>query len=113
MGNQRLSTAPSVASRMSVNPIHTTPEIPAIEEGAQTIRRKKSASALIFRKDDLKLPREFLLEFWKRLAAEPGDSGWSQAVHGFLLLTRKLGTKTAAGANLREIPVLLESEFGR
>ncbi|GMK58894.1 hypothetical protein CspeluHIS016_0603360 [Cutaneotrichosporon spelunceum] len=70
------------------------------------MRRKKSVLSLrLGKKDELKLPREFLTEFWLVLSAEPGDIGWTLAVRTFLGMLTK-GTKTAAGANMREIPTL-------
>lgn len=81
------------------------------------IRRKKSALSLrLGRKDELKLPKEFLAEFWGILARENGDIGWTQAVRTFLgMLQQKngTGTKTYAGANMREIPTLLASESSK
>lgn len=77
------------------------------------IKRKKSGLRLSIggSKNDLKLPKEFLLEFWGQLSSEEGDMGWQQAVRGFLLLVQKKGTKTSPGANMREIPTLLQSEY--
>lgn len=58
---------------------------------------------------DAKLPKEFVLEFWGRVGAEDGDSGWQQGVRGLLLLVQKKGTKVG-NVNMREIPALLQSE---
>jgi hypothetical protein len=89
-----------------------SPEIPSPEDGTvPTIKRKKSALSIRLGKDDLKLPKEFVVEFWDRLSQEPGDSGWMQAVRGFLVLVQKRGTKTAAGANMRDIHTLLDSKL--
>lgn len=75
------------------------------------MRRKKSAlSPRLGRKDELKLPREFLQEFWTILTHEQGDMGWTQAVLTFLGMLQKKGTKTSTGANMRDIQVLYTSE---
>lgn len=75
------------------------------------MRRKKSIGYLrLGRKDELKLPREFIIEFWGILGAEEGDANWHQAVRGFLALVQKKGYKTSSGSSMREIPVLIESE---
>nr|XP_019009601.1 cytoplasmic protein [Kwoniella pini CBS 10737]OCF48382.1 cytoplasmic protein [Kwoniella pini CBS 10737] len=77
-------------------------------------RRKSSGFGLSLgrnKSDDgqsVKLPKEFLLEFWGILANEDGDSGWKTSVITFLGLTKK-GTKTPSGLNLREVPTLLEA----
>lgn len=58
-----------------------------------------------------KLPKDFLPMFWETLTAEHGDSVWRMTVTGFMstLPSKKAAaTKTMSGANLREIPVLLE-----
>lgn len=75
------------------------------------MRRRKSISYLRLKsKDELKLPREFLAEFWGVLVAERGDAAWQQGVKGFLALVQKKGYKTASGLSMREIPVLVDSE---
>nr|XP_018258943.1 cytoplasmic protein [Kwoniella dejecticola CBS 10117]OBR81101.1 cytoplasmic protein [Kwoniella dejecticola CBS 10117] len=77
-------------------------------------RRKSSGFGLSLgrnKSDDgqgVKLPKEFLLEFWGILANEEGDQGWKAAVVTFLGLIKK-GTKTPSGLNLREVPTLLEA----
>jgi len=74
------------------------------------VNRRKSSFGLNKKKDDvLKLPKEFLLEFWTTLGDATGDAAWKDAVGSFLGNIRK-GTKTPSGLNLREIPVLLECE---
>ncbi|ORY25540.1 hypothetical protein BCR39DRAFT_543937 [Naematelia encephala] len=75
-------------------------------------RRKSSAFGLTLgrkEKEDAgpKLPKEFLTEFWGKLAFEDGDSGWKSAVTTFLGMVKK-GTKTPSGLNLREVPTILE-----
>lgn len=58
-----------------------------------------------------KLPKDFLPLFWDTLTAENGDSIWRMTVSGFmstLPAKKSAATKTTSGANLREIPVLLE-----
>lgn len=54
-----------------------------------------------------KFPKEFLMEFWLKLAEEPGDNAWTATKQGFLNLIKK-GTKTEGGGNLREVGTLLE-----
>lgn len=78
----------------------------------QVIKRKKSALSIRLgrHKDELKLPRELLLDFWTVLSVEGGDPAWQRAVNALLTMVQKKGTKTASGANLREIPTLVESE---
>ena len=76
-------------------------------------RRKSSFGLNIGKRSDsdgIKLPKEFLLEFWGTLANEDGDAGWKIATASLLGMTKK-GTKTASGMNLREIPILLEGEI--
>jgi hypothetical protein len=75
------------------------------------VPRRKSTFSLAPRKKDieLKLPKEFLAEFWGVLGDEQGEAGWSETVAIFLGDVKK-GTKTSTGLNLREIPVLLECE---
>ncbi len=76
-------------------------------------KRKSSFGLNIGRKseaDGMKLPKEFLMEFWGTLANEDGDAGWKTATGSFLGMIKK-GTKTPSGMNLREIPTLLEGEF--
>ncbi|OCF44431.1 cytoplasmic protein [Kwoniella heveanensis CBS 569] len=76
-------------------------------------RRKSSGFGLSLGRNKsedggVKLPKEFLLEFWGVLANEAGDEGWKSAVTSFLGLIKK-GTKTPSGLNLREVPTLLEA----
>ncbi|WVQ81673.1 hypothetical protein IAT38_003798 [Cryptococcus sp. DSM 104549] len=90
-----------------------TPELPPPSPPPQQIRRKSSAWTLGGKKDKsedsgVKLPKEFLLEFWGILGAEEGDQGWKTAVAAFLGMVKK-GTKTPSGLNLREVPTLLEA----
>jgi hypothetical protein len=73
-------------------------------------RRKSSFGLGKKNKEEvLKLPKEFLMEFWNTLAAEEGDGDWSDTVATFLGMIKK-GTKTPSGLNLREIPTLLDGE---
>lgn len=75
--------------------------------------RRKSSFGLSLKSaksDDVKLPREFLLDFWGALAEEEGARGWKAGVSSFLSMIKK-GTKTEAGMNLREIPTLLEGRL--
>ncbi|BEI83764.1 hypothetical protein CcaverHIS002_0403680 [Cutaneotrichosporon cavernicola] len=128
---QRRLKAPSVASpKMTLGPAaiigtlppgssfasngEITPKSPAFSSFRSPdpvdlplpIRRKKSVLSLrLGKKDELKLPREFLTEFWVVLSAEVGDIGWTLAVRTFLGMLKK-GTKTATGANMREITTL-------
>ncbi|WRT68812.1 uncharacterized protein IL334_005792 [Kwoniella shivajii] len=75
-------------------------------------RRKSSGFGLSLGRhkseEGVKLPKEFLLEFWGTLANEEGDHVWKSAVVSFLGLIKK-GTKTPSGLNLREVPTLLEA----
>nr|XP_019047884.1 cytoplasmic protein [Kwoniella bestiolae CBS 10118]OCF26814.1 cytoplasmic protein [Kwoniella bestiolae CBS 10118] len=77
-------------------------------------RRKSSGFGLSLgrnKSDDgqsVKLPKEFLLEFWGILANEDGDAVWKSTTASFLGLIKK-GTKTPSGLNLREVPTLLEA----
>ena len=72
--------------------------------------KRKSAFGLNKKtSDELKLPKELLVEFWSVLEAEHGDQGWTAIVSAFLRQIRK-GTKTPSGMNLRHIPVLLDGE---
>ncbi|WVQ64082.1 uncharacterized protein L199_002241 [Kwoniella botswanensis] len=77
-------------------------------------RRKSSGFGLSLgrnKSDDgqsVKLPKEFLLEFWGILANEDGDGIWKSTTANFLGLIKK-GTKTPSGLNLREVPTLLEA----
>lgn len=90
-----------------------TPEPPSPSTPPPILRRKSSAWALGKHKNDadaVKLPKDFLLEFWGTLGAEEGDLGWESAVKGFASIIKK-GSKTASGLNLREIPTLLEGEY--
>ncbi|ADV25829.1 cytoplasmic protein [Cryptococcus gattii E566] len=87
-----------------------TPEPPSPSTPPPILRRKSSAWGLGKHKNDgdaVKLPKDFLLEFWGTLGAEEGDLGWESAVKGFTSIIKK-GSKTASGLNLREIPTLLE-----
>ena len=102
-------SAPSTGSRRFTS--FLSPD-PARDE--LTVRCKKSALriSLSGKKDELKLPKEFLGEFWGTLSAEDGDRSWTWAVNNLLGLVQKKGTKTASGLNMRDIPTLLESESG-
>ncbi|WWC91481.1 uncharacterized protein L201_006427 [Kwoniella dendrophila CBS 6074] len=77
-------------------------------------RRKSSGFGLSLgrnKSDDgqsVKLPKEFLLEFWGILSNEEGDQFWKSTTTNFLGLVKK-GTKTPSGLNLREVPTLLEA----
>ena len=45
------------------------------------VNRRKSSFGLNKKKDDvLKLPKEFLLEFWTTLGDAAGDAAWKDAV---------------------------------
>ncbi|KLT40639.1 hypothetical protein CC85DRAFT_303946 [Cutaneotrichosporon oleaginosum] len=125
----RLKTPSAASPKITLGPaaiIGTFPSSPSVSMGEMTpkspgfgsfrspepvdlplpMRRKRSVLSLrLGRKDELKLPREFLAEFWGVLSAESGDMGWTQAVRTFLGMLKK-GTKTAGGANMREIPTL-------
>lgn len=65
-----------------------------------------------------KLPKEFLVEFWQILASSPspsilgyeGEEAWVGARSGFLRGIKK-GSRSEGGGNLREVGVLLESEW--
>lgn len=83
-------------------------------DGGRPEPKRKSSFGLSLKKDKevdhLKLPKEFLAEFWGTLANEQGDKGWHEGVSTFLGMIKK-GTKTGSGMNLREIPTLLEGWF--
>lgn len=98
----------SGSSRLGFLNKSPTPDSPS---SPHTIRRKSSfgISLKSNKSDDVKLPREFLLDFWGALANEDGDLGWKAGVTSFLSMIKK-GTKTEAGMNLREIPTLLEGK---
>jgi hypothetical protein len=98
----------SGSSRLGFLNKSPAPDSPA---SPHTIRRKSSfgISLKTNKSDDVKLPREFLLDFWGALANEDGDAGWKAGVVSFLSMIKK-GTKTEAGMNLREIPTLLEGK---
>ncbi|KIR25299.1 cytoplasmic protein [Cryptococcus deuterogattii 99/473] len=90
-----------------------TPEPSSPSTPPPILRRKSSAWVLGKHKNDgdaVKLPKDFLLEFWGTLGAEEGDLGWESTVKGFTSIIKK-GSKTASGLNLREIPTLLEGEY--
>ena len=76
-----------------------------------SISRRKSFGLAIKKpeSDLVKLPKEFLIDFWNVLKVEQGDPGWDTAVNGFLGMIKK-GTKTGSGMNLREVPTLLDGQ---
>lgn len=87
-----------------------TPEPPSPGTPPPILRRKSSVWTLGKHKDSgdaVKLPKEFVLEFWGILGAEEGDMGWKSAIKNFTGIIKK-GSKTPSGLNLREIPTLLE-----
>ena len=89
-----------------------TPEPPSPGTPPLILRRKSSVWTLGKHKDNgdaVKLPKDFVLEFWGILSAEEGDMGWKSAVKNFTGISKK-GSKTPSGLNLREIPTLLEGE---
>lgn len=89
-----------------------TPEPPSPGTPPPILRRKSSVWTLGKHKDSgdaVKLPKEFVLEFWGILGAEEGDMGWKSTVKNFTGIIKK-GSKTPSGLNLREIPTLLEGE---
>ncbi|WVR09258.1 hypothetical protein IAU60_006323 [Kwoniella sp. DSM 27419] len=104
-------------SSFSPPPIPVTPEMGSSANGGTPSpgpgRRKSSGFGLSLgrnKSDDggVKLPKEFLIEFWGLLGAEDGDAGWKATTAGFLGMVKK-GTKTPSGLNLREVPTLLEA----
>ncbi|WWD20945.1 hypothetical protein CI109_105423 [Kwoniella shandongensis] len=75
-----------------------TPDMAGSQTPPTPGRRKSSGFGLSMGKhksdaDVIKLPKEFLAEFWGTLASEDGDQGWKTAVSGFLSIIKK-GTKT-------------------
>ncbi|KAL7418776.1 hypothetical protein Q5752_006459 [Cryptotrichosporon argae] len=93
-------------------PIPPSPAPSDASQPQRAVGRRKSFGFLGGKdkdRDECKLPKEFLIEFWGALAAEDGDVGWKQAVGGFLALVGKKGTKTNSGLNMREVPTLLET----
>ena len=108
-------TSPS-GSRLSLGlSSPKSPNWPAPASPTTPIATRRKSSFGLGKKnkeDALKLPKEFLLEFWNTLAAEEGDADWSDAVAAFLGMIKK-GTKTPSGLNLREIPTLLDGESMR
>ncbi|WOO80435.1 putative protein [Vanrija pseudolonga] len=111
--NHRLSSAPA-GSRMTFNSVRSAESFGddhSIMNKDTALKKRKSGLGLrLGRKDaDLKFPKEFLLEFWGVLAADGGDTGWIQAVRGFLALVKKHGYKTGAGANMREVGTFLDT----
>ncbi|ORX38986.1 hypothetical protein BD324DRAFT_618118 [Kockovaella imperatae] len=112
---QRLD-APSNSKRSVTPPIPSppllasSPEISSPPLGPAMNRRKSSFGLSKKKKDDedsLKLPKEFLVEFWNVLEAENGNQGWKITTAAFLKQTK--GTKTGSGMNLRYLPVLLDA----
>lgn len=80
-----------------------------------------SATALGGKGDEavIKMPKEFLIEFWQILAQSPapasmvgqdGEHSWNVARSGFLKGIKK-GSRNEGGGNLRDVGVLLESTF--
>ncbi|TYJ51197.1 hypothetical protein B9479_008245, partial [Cryptococcus floricola] len=100
-------SAPSYNTAPKLPETPTTPTTPP-----PNLRRKSSAWTLgkghKTEGEGVKLPKEFLLEFWGILGGEEGDQGWKTAVGAFLGMIKK-GTKTPSGLNLREIPTILEA----
>jgi hypothetical protein len=100
--NGRLRTPEILSTGSSPNP-GTTP--------SPGMTKRKSSFGLNLKKDkdELKLPKEFLIEFWGVLASDAGDAPWKASVVNFLANIKK-GTKTQSGMNLREVPVLLQGK---
>ncbi|KAK8843517.1 hypothetical protein IAR55_007177 [Kwoniella newhampshirensis] len=100
-------------SSLYPSPNGNTPKTPEMATPPTPARRKSSGFGLSMGKhksdaESVKLPKEYLAEFWGTLASEEGDQGWKTAVGSFLSLIKK-GTKTPSGLNLREVPTLLEA----
>ncbi|KAL1411961.1 hypothetical protein Q8F55_002954 [Vanrija albida] len=110
--DHRLSSAPA-GSRMTFNSVRSAASVgddQSIMSKEATLKKRKSLGLRLGKRDaDLKFPKEFLMEFWGVLAAEGGDTGWIQAVRGFLALVKKHGYKTGAGANMREVGTFLDT----
>ncbi|EIW67151.1 hypothetical protein TREMEDRAFT_40715 [Tremella mesenterica DSM 1558] len=112
------STAPSPSpglnspAFLSSPPILRTPDpqnSPKRTTTPPTVRRKSFGISLKRSDPDaLKLPKEFLIDFWNTLSEEQGDTAWTNGVQTLLGLVTK-GSKTPSGMNLREIPTLLDA----
>lgn len=58
----------------------------------------------------MKLPKEYLIELWGKIAEEPGDQVWVESKRRFLAGIKK-GSRNEQGGNMRDVGVLLDSEF--
>jgi hypothetical protein len=109
--------SPGASPRVGLSPLQSQkPLSPALDISSSPKDSKDSRKSFGFlsrsSKSDaetVKLPKEFLAEFWGTLANEDGDSGWNSSVKIFLGQIKK-GTRTPSGLNLREVGTLLEGE---
>lgn len=80
-----------------------SPASPATLNGTRSLFGRKKD------KEEAKFPKELMTTIWDTLDKEKGDEVWKTTVTTFLThLPNRKATKTMAGLNLREIPVLLK-----